>query len=310
MFFKNALFYRLTQPLLIDGDALAAAIASKPHREPGAMELSTYGFIAPFDLGEQSPLVQTYASVKYTAQLIAAKKTERILPGTVVRDELAKKVAEIEAEQMRKVYRKEKDQLKDEIIQTLLPRAFLRHKVTYALIIDDLIVVDASSAKHAEDLLSALRESIGSLPVRPISVKVAPTATMTDWLRNAPFGCNSCLSLLDECEMRDTDEEGGIVRCKHQDMESDEVQEHLRAGKLVTKLSLAWSDKLSFVLDDKLSIKRLRFEDLLQEQAEQDGGEDRAGQLVATLAIAAGTLYQFVAELIDALGGEEVPQGV
>lgn len=60
-----------------------------------------------------------------------------------------------------------------------------------------------------------------------------------------------------------------MVRCKRQDLTSEEIQLHLTAGKLVTQLSLAWSDKLSFVLDDKLAVKRLRFEDLLQEQAER-----------------------------------------
>ncbi|MGV8287284.1 recombination-associated protein RdgC, partial [Pseudomonas aeruginosa] len=62
--------------------------------------------------------------------------------------------------------------------------------------------------------------------------------------------------VLDECELRDTHEDGGVVRCKRQDLTSEEIQLHLTAGKLVTQLSLAWSDKLSFVLDDKLAVKR------------------------------------------------------
>jgi hypothetical protein len=52
-----------------------------------------------------------------------ARKEERILPGSVVRDAVKEKVEEIEAEQMRKVYKKERDQIKDEIIQAFLPRA-------------------------------------------------------------------------------------------------------------------------------------------------------------------------------------------
>lgn len=301
-FFRNALVYRMTQQ--IDWQGLQAALESKPHREPASQELTTYGFVAPFDLGEQAPLVQTVDG----AHLIAAKKTERILPGSVVRDALKQKVDEIEKSQCRKVYKKERDQLKDEIVQTFLPRSFLKHKVTFALLLDDMIIIDATSAKQAEELLSTLREVLGSLPVRPLAVKLAPSATFTDWMKRQQ--ASNGLHLLDECELRDTHEDGGIVKCKRQDLGSDEVQKHLAAGKLVTKLSLAYSDKLSFLLDDKLAIKRIRFEDLLQEQAEQDGGEDAAGVAVASLAIMAGTFAEFVPALLEALGGEELPQGI
>ena len=159
--------------------------------------------------------------------------------------------------------------MKDEIVQTLLPRAFIRRSSTFAAIAPSLglILVDSASAKKAEDLLSTLREALGSLPVRPLSVKVAPTATLTDWVKTQEAAGD--FHVLDECELRDTHEDGGVVRCKRQDLTSEEIQLHLTAGKLVTQLSLAWSDKLSFVLDDKLAVKRLRFEDLLQEQAER-----------------------------------------
>lgn len=304
-FFRNALIYRLTQSL--DWNNLQAALESKPHREPASQEMSTYGFIPPFNLGDQSPLVQTVAGQR-VYQLIAAKKTERILPGSVVRDALKQKIDEIEKSQMRKVYKKEKDQLKDEIVQAFLPRSFLKHKTTFALLLDDMIIVDASSARQAEDLLSTLREALGSLPARPLAVKLAPSATFTDWMKRQQ--ASNGLHLLDECELRDTHEDGGIVKCKRQDLGSDEVQEHLAAGKLVTKLSLAYSDKLSFLIDDKLAIKRIRFEDLLQEQAEQDGGDDAASVAVASLAIMAGTFAEFIPSLLEALGGEDIPQGI
>ncbi|MNN19076.1 Recombination-associated protein RdgC [compost metagenome] len=228
----------------------------------------------------------------------------------MVREALKEKIDEIEEQQMRKVYKKERDQLKDEIVQTFLPRAFIRRNMTFAAIAPQqgLILVDASSPKKAEDLLSTLREALGSLPVRPLSVKVAPTATFTDWMKNQQ--ASNGLQLLDECELRDTHEDGGIVRCKRQDLGSDEVQNHLAAGKLVTKLSLAWSDKLSLLIDDKLALKRLRFEDLLQDQAEQDGGDDALAQQDASFTLMMLTFVEFLPQLIEALGGEEIPQGI
>ncbi|AGN78174.1 MULTISPECIES: recombination-associated protein RdgC [Pseudomonas] len=306
MWFKNLLTYRLTQEVPFEPEALEAALASKPARPCASQELTTYGFVAPFGKGEDAPLVH----VSGEFLLIAARKEERILPGSVVNDAVKEKVEEIETEQMRKVYKKERDQIKDEIIQAFLPRAFIRRSMIFAAIAPRLgvILVNSASAKRAEDLLSTLREVMGSLPVRPATVKVAPTATMTDWVKTQQTA--EGFYVLDECELRDTAEDGGIVRCKRQDLTGEEIQLHLSTGKVVTQLALAWQDKLSFILDDKMVIKRLKFEELLQEQAEQDGGDEAAQQFDASFLLMMMTFTEFLPALFEALGGEEIPQGV
>ncbi|MND49022.1 Recombination-associated protein RdgC [compost metagenome] len=306
MWFKNLLTYRLTQEVPFEPEALEAALASKPARPCASQELTTYGFVAPFGKGEDAPLV--HVSGEYL--LIAARKEERILPSSVVNDAVKEKVEEIETEQMRKVYKKERDQIKDEIIQAFLPRAFIRRSMIFAAIAPRLgvILVNSASAKRAEDLLSTLREVMGSLPVRPATVKIAPTATMTDWVKSQQTA--EGFYVLDECELRDTAEDGGIVRCKRQDLTGEEIQLHLSTGKVVTQLALAWQDKLSFILDDKMVIKRLKFEELLQEQAEQDGGDEAAQQFDASFQLMMMTFAEFLPVLFEALGGEEIPQGV
>lgn len=306
MWFKNLLTYRLTQEVPFEPEALEAALASKPARPCASQELTTYGFVAPFGKGEDAPLV--HVSGEYL--LIAARKEERILPSSVVNDAVKEKVEEIETEQMRKVYKKERDQIKDEIIQAFLPRAFIRRSMIFAAIAPRLgvILVNSASAKRAEDLLSTLREVMGSLPVRPATVKIAPVATMTEWVKSQEAA--EGFYVLDECELRDTAEDGGIVRCKRQDLTGEEIQLHLSTGKVVTQLALAWQDKLSFILDDKMVIKRLKFEELLQEQAEQDGGDEAAQQFDASFQLMMMTFAEFLPVLFEALGGEEIPQGV
>ncbi|OLU22335.1 recombination-associated protein RdgC [Pseudomonas sp. PA15(2017)] len=306
MWFRNLLVYRLTQDVDFATEKLEAALAAKPARPCASQELATYGFVAPFGKGEDAPLVHESQGFL----LISARKEERILPGSVVKDAVKEKVDEIENEQMRKVYKKEREQIKDEIVQAFLPRAFIRKSATFAAIApaQGLIIVNASSPKRAEDLLSTLREAIGSLPVRPLTVKIAPSATMTDWVKAQQAAAD--FHVLDECELRDTHEDGGIVRCKRQDLTGEEVQLHMSSGKQVTQLSLAWQDKLSFVLDDKLVVKRLKFEDLLQEQAEQDGGDDDLSQQDASFTLMMLTLIEFLPALFEALGGEDTPQGL
>ncbi|HUH57341.1 MAG TPA: recombination-associated protein RdgC [Pseudomonadales bacterium] len=306
MWFRNLLMYRLASDTPLTADALEAALADKPALPCGSQTLSTYGFVAPFGNSEDSPLVH----VGQGFFLICARTEERLLPASVVRDAVKEKTDEIEAAESRKVYKKERDQIKDEVTQALLPRAFIRRSKTYAAFApaQGLILVDTSSAKRAEELLSTLREVLGSLPVRPVAVKTAPTATFTDWVKQ--HQASHGLALTDECELRDSAEDGGIIRIKREDLASEEVQNHLTAGKLVTQLTLAWQDKLSFLIDDKLTIKRLRFEDLLLDQAEEDGGDDAASQFDASFILMMLTFVEFIPQLLEALGGEEIPQGI
>jgi recombination associated protein RdgC len=306
MWFKNLLVYRLTTDLELNAEALATALATKLARPCASQELTTYGFVAPFGKGEDAPLVH----VSGDFMLIAARKQERILPGAVVRDALKEKVDEIEETQLRKVYKKERDQIKDEIIQAFLPRAFIRNSSTFAAIDlkKGLILVNSASPKKAEDLLSTVREVLGSLPVRPLTVKIAPSATMTEWVNTQKAAED--FFVLDNCELRDTHEDGGIVRCKRQDLTSEEVMNHLATGKVVTQLSLAWTDKLSFNLDDRMNIKAIKFEDLIMDQAEQDGGDDALSQLDASFHLMMLTFRDFLPALFEALGGEEAPQGI
>ncbi len=306
MFFTNLMIYRITQEMEFDIEALEAALATKPAREPVSQELSTYGFVAPFGKGEHAPLVHD----SYGFQLIATRQVEKIMPGNVIRDDLRARVEKIEADQGRKVYRKERDQLKDELIQEMLPKAFPRRKATFAAIDRKagLIIVNTASPRTAEDLLSTLREVLGTLPVRPITVKLAPVATLTDWLTTKKPADD--FFVLDECTLADTHEDGGTANLKRQDLTGEETQMHLTTGKVATKVSLAWQDKLTFVVDDKLGIKRLKFADLLQDQAESDGGDDALGQLDAAFVLMMLTFREFLPVLFEAFGGEEIPKGL
>lgn len=307
MFFNQFRAYRITSSdFMIDAVALEEAIKKKPARKPESQELTAVGFLPPFGNDKDGPLV--VAADGYL--LVCLRTNERILPGSVVRDELKDKVDEIETSQSRKVYKKERDQLKDEIVQSLLPHAYIRRRSVYAAIApaEGLIFVNKASASAAESILSTLRECVGSLPVRPVSTKISPSATLTDWVKTGQAAED--FFLLSDARFEDASEEGGSINAKNQDLTSETITAHIASGMLVRELNLAYQGKCSFVLDDNLTVKRLRFEDLLQDQAVQDGGDDAAGQFSASLVLMMKTLLQMVPALLTALGGEEMPQGL
>jgi len=296
MWFNNLIVYKIGKKLdLFDLPNRLIKFKVKPCAKT---EFDSYGFITPLGKHKNANLVHQVQNF----YLVCAQKQQRVLPNSVIRDELADKIEAIETQQMRKIYRKEREQLRDDITQNLLPQAFIRKTKTYALICPDLdlIMVNSSNYNKADELLNLLREALGTLPVKLLVTKNSPTVQMTSWLKNKYI--NDHFSLLDQCELQATDKTASIIRCTRQDLCSDEISQHLSAGKIVTQLALNWQDKLTFVLDNKLAVKKLRFADILLEQSKQDGADDVLAEQDASISLMALTLAEFIPSLLSALG--------
>ncbi len=292
--FKNAMIYRLARG--VDFSNLEEKLAAFAFTPCGSQDVAKTGWFPP--LGEA--LTHTVNG----QTLLVLMREEKILPAAAIKKELDGKVAKLEAEQHRKLKKTEKDSLKDEVIQTLLPRAFSRDSKTQIWINEGagLIIVDAASAKRAEDALALLRKTLGSLPVVPLTMETPTELTLTSWVRSghAP----TWFKLQDEAELKAVLEEGGIIRCKHQDLCGDEIGMNIRAGKLVTKLALEWRERISFVLTDACGLKKLEFGSQLLEQNDDIDREDIAQRFDADFVLMTGELAALIADLISVLGGE------
>lgn len=301
MWFRNARVFRFTKPFEITAEALEEKLQADAFKPCGPQETSRQGWVSP--MGKHSDLLVHSAGGYH---LIALRKEEKLLPSSVIKELVDEKAEMIEAEQHRKVRRKEKDELKEEVMLEMLPRAFSKNRRCYAYLApaDGVLIVDAGSAKQAEDLASTLRKSVGSLPVRPPAVEQAPAFTFTGWL-NESIDLPASIELGTECELKDTSEDGGVVRCKGLDLQGDEIRSHLDAGMQVTKLSVTWDDNLSFVLDEELGIRRLKFGDTLQEKLDDVDADDAAARFDAAFSLMTLELARLVPGLLEALGGED-----
>lgn len=300
MFFKNLQVYRFTRPLEQDADALEKNLEEFKFKACGSQDISKLGWIFPMG---KSGSMYTHLAAKQI--LICLKKEEKMLPAGVVKDQLNERVEAIELEQGRALKKKEKDSLKEEIVMQLLPRAFSRTSQTFAWLDPeaDMLYIDASSARKAEELISLLRKTLGSLPVVPIQLKNQTDVIMTDWLMEGNIPAN--FTLEDEAELCSALEGGGIIRCKQQDLLSDEIKNHLAADKFVTKLALNWADSISFIIGEEFALKRIKFADVLQEQNEDIDKDDFAARFDADFALMTGEIKQLIPAVIDLFGGEQ-----
>lgn len=299
---KNAIAYLVED--LPDAETLQSALAEHPFRPRGSQELSSIGWAAPCKDATDGLVFDAHGWL-----LIGLKYEEADLKAAVVREQLASKVDDIEQEESRKVYRKEKLQLKDEVVLDLLPRAFNTHRMTYALLNPEkpYLFVEATSHARAEDLLNALREALGSLKVALPLTSLSADKVMTGWLTGEQMPTN--LALGDECELRDPMVEAGKIIAKGQELMSEEITAHIEGGYLVKRLALDYGQAIEFVLHEDLSIHRLRLTAEYRDQIDADTPDDVIAALDAAVWRWGTDLTRMMNSLEAAMGGLSESEG-
>jgi len=290
MFFSNVTMFRF--PGTVDFSEVEQLLPNCALKPVGALEMSSAGFISPFGRNE-SVLSHRIGNFLW---LTVGTET-RMLPGAVVNDKLAERIALIEEKEGRKPGGRERKRLKDDLLHELLPTAFVK-KGRIDVFLDTAVgvaYVNTSSRKNGEFVMSSIRGLLGSFPAMPLNAEVAPRAVLTAWIAGEPMA--DLLSLGEECELKDPVEGGAVVRCRYQELRCDEIDKHLEAGKQVTKLALCFNDHLSFVLGEDLIVRKLKFLDGAMDRLEHIDEEGIRAELDARFALQTGEL----AELFTAL---------
>lgn len=300
MWFKNLRIYRFTEKPTFSAELLGELLSGRPFTPCQSQDEFSFGFVNPVNGSNDNLTIESGQYIGF-----CGKKEERILPSAAVNEELTKRVKEVEEREARKLPAKERARMKDELIFELLPRAMTKSSKTHAYIDveNGFLIVDSSSAKKAEDLLSHVRKCLGSLPVVPLQVKNKPYSVMTQWLLFTEENHHQKFTLDDECELRSPEEAGAIIRCKRQDVTLPQIKSHLDNGLQVHKLAMTWSDRISFTIDADLAIKRVKFLDLVQEKAADVEAFDETEQFEADFTIMTGELTTMLSDLIEAFGG-------
>jgi recombination associated protein RdgC len=294
MWFKNLQIYRLPSPWKFDLAQLNTQLATQSFQTCSNSEMQSQGWIAPRNNGE---LVHSV-----NRQLLLQLSTERkLLPNTVINQVTKARALEIEEQQGFKPGRKLIKELKEQVTEELLPRAFSIQRSTFVWIdpVNGWLIIDAASPAKSDEVLKLLLKCLPQLPLESLRVNLSPLSAMTSWLagNEAPTG----FTIDQDTELRSNAESKATVRYVRHSLDPKEIASHIASGKQCTKLALTWADKVSFVLTENLVIKRVQALDVLTEKSDSHHEDEK---LDGDFALMCGELNLLLNDLVAALGGE------
>jgi len=298
--FKNLLVFRIAPEWLAPSlERLEAELQRLCFQPCGATQEHSAGWVPP--RGDEHGAMVEIVDGQWILKLAVERKA---VPAGAVRAELDARCKAIEAQQGRKPGRKEKSELKQEIVHAFLPRAFSKLSA-HVLWLDPqsrLLFIAASSPRAAEPVLRQLADVMAEirhvLPLAPLSTAISPATAMAHWLttQEPPAG----FTIDRDLELKDAGEERSVVRYARHTLELEEIGQHILEGKLPTQLAMTWDGKVSFVLTEALVLRKLDLHGV-EEALGPDKGFD------ADVAIATGEIRLLFPELLLALGGELAP---
>ncbi|MDR8037379.1 recombination-associated protein RdgC [Burkholderia cenocepacia] len=303
MWFKNLQLHRLPAPWAVTADQMEKWLAPHAFQPGSSVEMQRVGWASPRDDG-----ALVYSINRQMLLVFRAEK--KLLPTSVVNQVTKARALELEEQQGFKVGRKQLRELKEQVTDELLPRAFSIRRDTRVWIdtANGWLVIDAAAQALDDDVRSLLVKSIDGLPLAGVQVARSPVAAMTDWLLSgdAPGG----FTVDQDAELRSSGEGGATVRYVGHALEANDMRRHIEAGKQCMRLAMTWDDRISFVLTPSLTIKRVTPLDVIKEAADPTAQNDDE-RFDSDFTLMTGELARMLTSLVDILGGDRqdsVPQ--
>jgi recombination associated protein RdgC len=296
MWFRNLIVYRLPADWAVSAAELEDHLSRRTLQPCGPFDMFSRGWVPPAASGRLLHTVNQQ-------HLIALGVDQKLLPASVIRQVATERAAVQANEQGFPVSRRQMRDIKMRVTEELRARALTRRRVTRAWIDpqNGWFVIDAAGAARADELVETLRDTLGSLAVQFMETERSPQQAMSSWLvhGDAP----SRFAIDQDLELQAADANKATVRYTRHPLDVREVQGHIKAGKYPMKLGLTWSDRVSFMLTEKLQVKRLEFLEMTKDSA--DGGDvDAAEQFDIDFAVMTGELAKLLDDLGEALGGQ------
>lgn len=292
---RNIIAYPLPHGWPHTATDMAVLMQRRQFQPCGALDMISHGFVPPRDDADLcEPIAGRY--------VFCRQHEEKILPASVVNEYVEIKCEEIESQQGYKPGRKQRKEIKESVTGELLPQAFAKKRRTLAWVnrVRGWLIIEATSAKRAEDVLSDMRHALDDqMPVELLRTRFSPAHVMLDWLaaQEAP----GSFSIDRDCELVSFAEDEGVVRYTNLDLAGDDVRYQLSIGRSPTLLGLTFDNRVSFIVNNRLELKRILLADVVTMGREE--ADDAVAKFDADFTLAAEEIELALEALVDAMGG-------
>lgn len=299
--FKNFIAYRIganwAAPSRDDLESVMQRLRFMPCE---SMQEESVGWTPPRGQ-DHEPMMEVVAG-QWIAKLMVERKS---VPGSAVKAELDRRCKEIEEQRGTSPGRRERKQMKEDIYLDMLPRAFAKRSavVVWLDLANRLLVVGTASLSAADlavsQIIELMKTADRDIAITSLRTKVSPTASMSQWLTSfeAPYN----FSVDRDLELKLPGDEKSAVRYVRHALDIEEVAEHIRSGKVPTQLAMTWDSRVSFVLTEHFTVKKIELLDDIFIESEETAGFD------GDVALMTGELTKLIPDLVEALGGEQEP---
>lgn len=294
MWFKNARIYRLELSEEIknyfkDEELLEKTVSEKAYRPCMAQEVSTLGFAPIF--GKSAKAFTFSNAHNHFFKIVEENK---LLPASVIKNELDEEIENKEIALKRELRKNEKQALKTAVVNKLLAQAFSARRELLICVNSEkgYVAVSVSSAKRAERAIAMLREAFSTFPAKCFQPRCVVEDRMTSWISNNDLP--NVFTLGNDATLKSTDDEGGTVKVSKEDLSSDEIAVHIKAGKVITDLQLIFEDTVMCVLSSDLTVKRMRPLDQFLEKNLPEKSDDAVADMAAHLCLQGEVLTSLI----------------
>jgi len=292
--FRNVRYYRFDNTWPESEDALSEALENAGFEPCGPLTERSSGWVPVYpDAGE------LLARRLNGADLMRLRSQSRLLPPTVVNEELESRIEEYSRRMNEAPSSRDKKRLKAEVRDELMPKALLKSDRIWGFVDlkEKLIGIDTAQNAVAERFLRRLGAAFGDLNINPLQFRQPVAELLTKiFLGDAP----GQIVVGRECRMQDARDPGSIVRWTDFDLGDKSIRDHVAHGMRLTHLGIEYDNVMSCVLDENGVITKLRFIGM------DDDGEDHTDPLArldAEFVMVTGTLRMLIADLKKLLGG-------
>lgn len=299
---KSAIVYKAELPS--DIEAIRTHLAEKAFTPILEAQAKTFGFV---DVDHEHDLLATF----HGGLAFRVRIDEKVIPGSLVRQEVAKAVDLVSKAQGRKVGKKEKAEIKEAVIYDLTCRALPRTAASITCFYHQptgYLIIPTTSKKIADVCTHLLVQAIGSVKTETIhvsEVKNGLTTRLQNWLAHQTgehsegeaFGP---LHPCDEVAMASSEGRKLSIKMGSLDSAQNALKEAFRQGFKVTSLGFH-HDGTDFRLSHDFRLRGVDFASTVEEGSE----DDPALEAEASLQIAAVTAIVDI--LVEMLRYKEDP---